>query len=60
MNITHVEQLDVLKEPGADRDEGLLGPLVEPVDGRAVGHGRELAAPHTQRRPHRGEAEDHL
>ena len=56
----YTEQLHLLQEPGADGHERLFRPLVEPVDGRAVGDGRELSATDTQRGAHRGETQHHL
>ena len=40
--------------------QSFLGPLMKPVDARAVDNGRELASSHPQCVAHRGKAEDHL
>lgn len=56
----HLDVPRFLQEPAADGHQGILGPLVEPVDGCAVDHGREPPRPHPQRGAHGGEAQDHL
>uniref|UniRef100_A0A5F9CN87 CDP-diacylglycerol--glycerol-3-phosphate 3-phosphatidyltransferase n=1 Tax=Oryctolagus cuniculus TaxID=9986 RepID=A0A5F9CN87_RABIT len=53
-------QQQLHQEAGADGHQGVLRPLVEPVDGRAVDHGRELPRSHAQDGAHGGEAQDHL
>lgn len=58
--MTHLDPLGLLQEAGADGHQGVFRPLVEPVDGRAVDHGRELPRPHAQDGAHGGEAQDHL
>ena len=45
--LTDLEQIDFTEEAAADGDERLLRPLVEPVDARRVGDGRELATAHS-------------
>lgn len=40
---TYRQHFEVLQELLGDGDERLLRPLVEPVDGRGVDEGRELA-----------------
>lgn len=57
---SHLNALSVLQEAKADRLQGLLRPLVKPVDGRAVHNGWELPAADPQLVPHRGETESHL
>lgn len=57
---THLNPLCVLKEARADGHQGVLWPLVEPVDSRAVDHSREFSCSHSQDGAHRGETQDHL
>ena len=57
---SHLNAFRVLQEVEADGLQGLLRPLVEPVDGCAVHDGGELPAADPQLGPHRGEAESHL
>lgn len=57
---SHLNAFRVLQEAKADGLQGLLRPLVEPVNGRAVHDGGELPAADPQLGPHRGEAESHL
>lgn len=56
----HLNVPRLLQEPAADRHQGVLWPLVEPVDGCAVDYGREPPCPHAQSGAHGGEAQDHL
>ena len=57
---SHLNVLRVLQEAEADGLQGLLRPLMEPVDGCAVHDGGELPAADSQLGPHRGETESHL
>lgn len=57
---THLNPLRVLKEARADGHQGVLRPLVEPVDGCAVDHSGEFSCPHSQDGAHGGETQDHL
>ena len=52
---THSDKLSLhlREEPVADRDEGLLWPLVEPVYGGAVHNGWELPATYPESGTHR-------
>lgn len=44
VSVSYLNVLHFLKEPHADGLQRLLWPLVEPVDGSAVHHSRELPA----------------
>lgn len=57
---SHLNAFHVLQEVEADGLQGLLRPLVEPVNGCAVHDGGEPPAADPQLGPHRGEAESHL
>lgn len=48
MNCSHIDILDLLEEPEADRLQSLLWPLVEPVDRCAVDYCWELPAANPQ------------
>lgn len=58
--VTHLNPLGVLKEVSADGHQGVLWPLMEPVDGCAVDHGREFSCSYTQDGAHGGETQDYL
>ena len=57
---SHLNAFRILQEAEADGLQGLLRPLVEPVNGCAVHDGGEPPAADPQLGPHRGEAESHL
>jgi len=57
---SHLKLFQVINEPLADGHQSLLGPLVEPINGRAVSDSRELTTPYTQRGTHGREAQDNL
>ena len=46
-SISHIEQFTFAEEALTDGEQGLLRPLVEPVDARRVCHRRELATAHS-------------
>ena len=54
------QQIDIGQEPSGHIVQGLLGPLVEPVDAGAVYDGRELARSFSQRATDGREAEDYF
>lgn len=54
------DELHVWEEAVADRDQGLVGPLVEPVDAGAVHYGRKLAGTHSQSWANRRETKYNL
>lgn len=58
--LVHLNVFHILEEAQTDRLQGLLRPLVEPVNGGAVDHSWELPAANPQRAAHGWEAERHL
>ena len=58
--MAYLDELHLREEARADRDEGLLWPLMEPVDVGAVHNGRELAAAHSQGGAHGRETQHYL
>lgn len=58
--LPHLNALCLLQEASTHGHQGIFWPLVEPVDGCAVDHGRELSGSHTQDGAHGGETQNHL
>lgn len=58
--LPHLDALCLLQEASTHGHQGIFWPLVEPVDGCAVDHGRELPGSHTQDGAHGGETQNHL
>lgn len=58
--LPHLDALCLLQEASTHGNQGIFWPLVEPVDGCAVDHGRKLPGSHTQDGAHGGETQNHL
>ena len=59
-NVSHRYEFHFRQETMADRNEGLLWPLVKPVNVGAVHNSRKLATPHSQSGAHRRETQHYL
>jgi len=58
--LTDRDEIDLREESGADGNQSLLWPFMEPVNVGAVHNGRELAGTHPECGTHGGEAQYHL